>query len=254
MKRYFLMSEPNIDSSSYTRGNVVLDGLPTETRVAVLADVRIAGAESADLLLPDGAPIEAVFFPIRALISVTARLRDGSAFEVGTVGRQGAYGLEASFGVATAARAAICQIDGSYAVMSRDAFLRHMEREPTFRAAVQRAYAAHLFAVEQTVTCNVAHSLGERCARWLLTISHQVGLRVFRVRAEFLAMMLGQPEKRLAIGIGALADAGAISYEGEVVTIRDAGLLEDAACECYAMLRETWARLVEGGEGRPVSA
>ena len=236
-------------SSDYSGGNVVLDRLPAGTREAVLADVRVGAAESADLLVPDGAPIQTVIFPIGALISVTSRLSDGHAFEVGTVGRQGAYGLEASFGVTTAARAAICQVDGPYAMMPREAFVRHVDRDPAVRTIVQRAYAAHLFTVEQTVTCNAAHSLGERAARWLLTIAHQVGSSAYQLRAEFFAMMLGHPERRTQLGINALSDIGAIAYEKEIVTIRDADMLQDAACECYAVLRDAWARLIEGEHG-----
>jgi len=103
-------------------------------------------------------------------------------------------------------------------------------------------------AVEQTVTCNVAHSLGERAARWLLTISDQIGASAFRLRTEFLAMMLGRPEQRSAFGIRPLIDLGAIVYEDEKVTIEDRGALCDAACECYARLSDAWARLV--GDGR----
>lgn len=246
---HFLFERVHIGTVEYIKGNVILDSLPPDTRAAVFADVRVGGAESADLLVPDGARLESVIFPINALISITARLSDGHAFEVGTIGRQGGYGLEASFGVTTAARAALCQIEGSYAMMARDAFVRHVDRDPAVRSIVQRAYAAHMFAVEQTVTCNAAHSLGERAARWLLTISHQVGSSAYRLRAEFFAMMLGHPERRTQLGMNALSDIGAIQYEDQIVTICDSNMLEDAACECYGLLRDAWRRLIEGEPG-----
>jgi len=243
------MSFDETGTVRYAGGNMLLDQLPMAERPEVLADVRVARVESSDLISRDGSVISEVIFPVDALMSLTARLHDGSAYEVGTVGRQGAVGIEASFGVATLSRATICQIDGSYAAIPRAAFLRHVEHRPSFRLAVQRAYAAQLFAAEQTLTCNVAHSIGERTARWLLTVAHQIGTTTFRLREEFLAMMLGQPDARSLLGVQTLVEFGAIGYENEMVSIRDAAILQDATCECYGILRAYWAALTEHHNG-----
>ncbi|HEY4440261.1 MAG TPA: hypothetical protein VGN14_07370 [Candidatus Elarobacter sp.] len=214
-------------------------------------DLVVQHAESADLLVRDGAPIEHVAFPIDALFSVAARLRDGAAFEVGTIGRRGATGTELSLGIANTPRAVCCEIEGSYAAMSRARFVQHLRALPSFRVAVQRAYAAQVFDIEQTVACNVAHGVNERAARWLLTIALHVGGERFRVRNEFLAMMLGEPNRRTAFGLEGLAEAGAIAFEGEIVSILDTATLNSAACECYGALHAYWERLGAAHNGAP---
>lgn len=247
------MNENQARTQRYRGGNALLDQLPPQDHPTVFADVRLGSLEAADLLARDGSPIEQIVFPIDALISVTARLQNGTAYEVGTVGRQGALGAEVSFGVTTMSRAAICQVGGTYATMPRASFARHVESVPAFRLAVQRAYAAQLFAVEQSVTCNVAHAVGERAARWLLTVSHQVGATSFRLRTEFLAMMLGQPDRRSAFGLESLIETGAITYDDEIVNILDTQTLSEAACECYGALRAQWDRLVERRDGHTMA-
>jgi Mn-dependent DtxR family transcriptional regulator len=60
---------------------------------------------------------------------------------------------------------------------------------------------------------------------------------------EFLAHMLGTRRSSVTVAAGLLQKAGLITYNRGEVTIEDRARLEDASCECYALIRkhtETW--------------
>ena len=60
---------------------------------------------------------------------------------------------------------------------------------------------------------------------------------------EFLAQMLGTPRTTVTLAAGMLHQAGLIDYSRGHVTIKNRAELENAACECYAVVRKEFDRL-----------
>jgi hypothetical protein len=54
---------------------------------------------------------------------------------------------------------------------------------------------------------------------------------------EFLAHMLGTRRSRVTVAAGLLQKAGLITYNRGSVKIENRERLEDAACECYGLIR-----------------
>ncbi|HEX6840966.1 MAG TPA: helix-turn-helix domain-containing protein, partial [Stellaceae bacterium] len=98
--------------------------------------------------------------------------------------------------------------------------------------------------VGQNAACNRAHPVDERCARWLLMTHDRVQENSFQLTQEFLAQMLGVRRPTVSIAAGMLAKAGLISYMRGRITILDRDGLEAAACECYRIISDEFARLV----------
>jgi hypothetical protein len=62
---------------------------------------------------------------------------------------------------------------------------------------------------------------------------------------EFLSQMLGSRRSSVTVSAGILQKAGMIAYNRGDVKIIDRRKLEDAACECYALMqnqRTQWRR------------
>src|ERR1044071_1602945 len=53
---------------------------------------------------------------------------------------------------------------------------------------------------------------------------------------DFLSQMLGTRRSTVTVSAGTLQKAGLISYSRGRVTVLDRPLLEEAACDCYAVL------------------
>ena len=82
-------------------------------------------------------------------------------------------------------------------------------------------------------------SAEQRFARWLLTVSDKVQSNVLGLTQEFLAEMLGTQRSTVALVAGRLQSRGVIEYRHGVVRVANRLLLEGAACECYAVTRES---------------
>jgi hypothetical protein len=60
---------------------------------------------------------------------------------------------------------------------------------------------------------------------------------------EFLGMMLGTRRTSVTVASGMLQKAGLISHARGHVTIQNHQGLKDAACECYQLVHDEYARL-----------
>jgi hypothetical protein len=91
--------------------------------------------------------------------------------------------------------------------------------------------------------------MDERCARWLLITQHRVGANQFPLTQQFLGFMLGVRRATVTVAADVLQHAGLIRYTRGKVTIVDRARLEDAACDCYRVMREKSERML-GPEDR----
>jgi CRP-like cAMP-binding protein len=82
------------------------------------------------------------------------------------------------------------------------------------------------------------HSVQERCARWLLMAHDRAGTDSFQLTQEFLAELLGIQRPSVTIVARTLQKAGLIRYSRGLIAITDRPGLEEAACECYDMVRK----------------
>ena len=94
-----------------------------------------------------------------------------------------------------------------------------------------------------TAACNRLHSLEQRCCRWLLIAHDNAIAATFPLTHEFLAMMLGVQRSGVSIAARSLQKAGLIEYTRGRVTITDQPGLEEAACECYGVMRGEFDKL-----------
>ena len=97
--------------------------------------------------------------------------------------------------------------------------------------------------VSQSSACNRAHSIEERCARWLLMTHDRVGADEFPLTHEFLSYMLGVRRAGVTVAAGMLQKAGLIEYRHGYIKVIDREGLEEASCACYGIIRETCDRL-----------
>ena len=105
---------------------------------------------------------------------------------------------------------------------------------------------AHAFfnQVAQSAACAHLHPLEQRCARWLLMTRERMPSDEFLLTHEFLAMMLGVRRAGVTEAAGALQGDGLIRYNRGHVTILDREGLEARSCECYAVTKAEFDRLL----------
>jgi CRP-like cAMP-binding protein len=189
-------------------------------------------------------PIDEVYFPLDCVLSIVARMRDGSQIEVGTIGREGISAFPLLMGASTTSNVCYCQVEGTAIKISADLFRSLTANDDAFRQLLDRYLQAYVNMLGQLAACNRLHSIYERCARWLLMTHDRFDSDKIPLTHEFLAMMLGTGRSGVTIAAATLQHAGFIKYAHGNITILDRPGLEDAACECYVVAREQFRGLL----------
>ncbi|HVA12980.1 MAG TPA: Crp/Fnr family transcriptional regulator [Stellaceae bacterium] len=189
-------------------------------------------------------PIEFVYFLESGVASLVSAMTNGAAAEVGTVGNEGVVGLPILLGDELAPTSMYMQVPGQGLQIKAAAFREQMARSATLRTLMLRYAHAFFNQVAQTAACAHFHNLEARCCRWLLMTRDRMPSDEFRLTHEFLAMMLGVRRAGVTVAAGTLQRRGYIRYERSVVTILDRTGLESAACECYAVAKAEFDRVL----------
>jgi CRP-like cAMP-binding protein len=184
-----------------------------------------------------GGPIPHVYFPISAVFSLVAVTDGRVVVEVATIGREGMVGLPAFLGAANSPHAAFCQIGGSAAELNVDDLRKVVSANGDLRRLLDRFTQSTIVQIAQNVVCNNTHDVEQRAARWLLTTHDRVGHDGFPLTQEFLAQMLGVRRTTVSHVANRLQSAGLIRYRRGNLAITDRRRLEQAACECYGIVK-----------------
>jgi CRP-like cAMP-binding protein len=198
--------------------------------------------------VPDD-PTPFVYFPESGVLSLLTVLAEGMAVELGHVGNEGMVDIAVFLGLESSESRTIVQVPGLAGRLSAERF-RELVREMPDLDRVIGAYVLEFFTmVAQTTACNRRHTFEQRFARWVLMTQDRVGEAAFPITQDFLAEMLGVSRPNVTVAAIALQDAGVIAYHrGRMRAIGRVGL-ERATCECYALIRDRFARF----EASPVT-
>src|SRR6202022_4221404 len=96
----------------YSSGNRLLDALPAGDFANLEQDITIVALSAHQSTNSIGRPLRHVDFPIDAVLSVVATLKNGDTVEVGTVGSEGFVESEAALASRVSSRTAFCQVRG----------------------------------------------------------------------------------------------------------------------------------------------
>ena len=215
------------------KGNAILACLKGDDKALALKLGEVVDFKLNQNVYEPDQRIKDAYFPLGAILSIVARMRDGSAIEIGTVGREGTSAVPLIMGSETTANESFCQVPGKAWKMPAATFRRLLAQSQPFREFTNRYLQAYLNMLGQLAACNRLHSVYERCARWLLMTQDRVGVDRFPLTHEFLAIMLGSRRSGVTIAAETLKRAGLIDYQHGWITILNRAGLEAATCECY---------------------
>ena len=231
-----------------TSRNRLLAALP-EAEYAQLAPLlRREQLELRQTIYEYSTPVERVYFPESATVSIVGVMAGGAAGQSALIGNEGFVGLPIFLGADRMSAQTFCQIPGDALSLSADDFRRAIARGGRLPVLLGRYTQALFTFMSQSSACNHAHELRQRCARWLLLTHDRVGANDFPLTQVFLAQMLGVRRGAVNEIAGALQREGYIVYSYGRITVRDRHGLESAACECYRVIRRELDRLLDGHE------
>lgn len=219
--------------------NRILQALPEAVYAGLRPDLTRLELSTGDVLFEPGRPIDGVYFPLLGVFSMLANVEDNPV-EVATIGDEGMVGLPVFLGSGTSTERAMCQVPGPALRMDADRFREHIVvTDGPLQQLIQR-YTQTLFVqLARNTACNRSHLTRQRCARWLLMTADRMHANRFPLTQRFLAQMLAVRRSSVSEIAGSLADDGSIRYSRGVITILDRQRLENTACACYRIIRDT---------------
>ena len=231
------------DSSPKPGLNLLLSALEPDDLALISSRLETVSFEQGAVLYRPGEQIHLVYFPRNCVVSVVNRMENGGGVEVGTVGREGMVGLAAFLGNGNLPNETLVQVAGDADVLPAELLLEVTEAHPSFRHRLNKYVLAFLAQVSQTASCNRAHTIEQRSARWLLMTADRVGSNDFKLTHQFLSFMLGVRRAGVTVALGGLQKAGLISYRRGAVRILDRARLQRTSCECYEIISKHYDQM-----------
>jgi CRP-like cAMP-binding protein len=222
--------------SGRTVRNEILLGLPPTECSKLFSKLEFVNLPAPSVLNEAEETIKFAFFINDGLASILKVMSDGKSIEVGLCGKEGWIGIPLAMGFNSSPNRIIMQVGGSAFRLKAKDLMVALQECPALAASLQHFAQELALQAEQVAACNRLHEVEERLARWLLMSQDRLGGNKVPLTQNFLAHMLGTRRASVTVAAGILQKAGMITYVRGHVTIEDRALLEDAACECYAVL------------------
>ncbi len=225
-------------------GNHLLAAMSDDEAAAIEPYLELVDLPRGYVIARPGGSIDHAYFPISGMVSMVALMAEGLGAEVATVGNEGMIGLPIFLGADSSPFHLMVQLDGEALRIPAERFEPALD-QATRLAALLRTYSQAFFVhTAQNAACNGLHTVSERGARWLLATHDRAQRDSFFLTQDFLAFMLGVARQSVGIAVAHLQDEGMIRYHRGNMTILDRPALEAASCECYAIVRAEFSRLL----------
>jgi CRP-like cAMP-binding protein len=199
--------------------------------------LQFADMKQGELLGEPGQSVSDVVFLESGMVSLLTTMRDGTAIEIATLGRESILGVLSALGSHRTSVRAIVQIDGSGWKMRASDFRAAVDKSPALRHLVLLSSELAFAQMQQTAACNALHSVERRLCRWILQVHDRIDDDVIALTQDFLAQMLAVRRPTVTLIAQSLQSAGLIRYRRGRITILDHAGLEKLACECVDEMR-----------------
>jgi CRP-like cAMP-binding protein len=225
--------------------NHLLAALPSDVHERLFPQLELVPMRLGQAIYESGGRLSHVYFPTTSIVSLLYVLEDGASAEIAVVGNEGVLGISLFMGGETTPSRAIVQSAGfAYRLKSqllKDEFAR---AGPMLRLLLRYTQAL-ITLMTQTAVCNRHHSVEQQLCRWLLlSLDRLPTAAALSMTQELIANMLGVRREGVTQAAGALQRTGLIKYSRGRIEVLDRPGLEKTVCECYAVVKREFDRLL----------
>ncbi len=195
-----------------------------------------------------GVVMTQVYFPVTAIVSIQYVTENGASAEIASVGNEGLVGIALFMGGGgTTTSRAVVQSAGSGYRLAADSMQEAFDFGGAVRHLLLRYTQALITQMAQTAVCNRHHTVYQQLCRWLLLRLDRLDGSELLMTQELIANMLGVRREGVTAEAGRLQADGAIRYNRGRITVLNRAKLEAATCECYAVVKKEYDRLLPSG-------
>ena len=233
-----------IDASRNPRQNHLLNALPQEQWERWQLQLEYADMPLGQVLYEPGNTLTHVYFPTTAIVSLLYVMQNGESAEIAVVGNEGVVGVSLFMGGGSTSSRALVQSAGGAYRLSAELMQQEFDRAGPVLHLLLRYTQALMTQMVQTAACNKHHSLDQQLCRWLLLSLDRLQGTEMLMTKTLIAHMLGVTRDIATRGALKLQHAGLIDYNEGRIRVLDRIALEKRSCECYAVVKEEYDRLL----------
>jgi CRP-like cAMP-binding protein len=243
-----LESPPDQDLSVHIASdpltNQLLAALPEAEWLRWKTELEYVPLALGQVLYESGCTLKHVYFPTSAIVSLLYVMENGASAEIAVVGHEGVVGISLFMGGESTPSRAVVQSAGFGFRMKSIMIKEEFNHSGPVMHLLLRYTQALITQMAQTAVCNRHHSLDQQLCRWLLLSLDRLQDNELVMTQELIANMLGVRREGVTEAALKLQKMGLISYARGHITVLDRPGLEQRTCECYAVVKKEYDRLL----------
>jgi CRP-like cAMP-binding protein len=197
-----------------------------------------------EVLYESGATLTHVYFPTTAIVSLLYVMENGASAEIAVVGNEGIVGVSLFMGGGSTPSRGLVQSAGDGYRLRAQLMQDEFNKAGTALHLLLRYTQALITQMAQTAVCNRHHRLEQQLCRWLLLSLDRLQGNELIMTQELIANMLGVRREGVTESANKLQHHGLIRYVRGHITVIDRQGLEKRSCECYAVVKKEYDRLL----------
>jgi CRP-like cAMP-binding protein len=226
------------------RMNRLLASLPNAEWERWSASLEAVDMPLGVVLYEPGITLKYVYFPITSIVSLLYVMENGASAEIAVVGNEGIVGVSLFMGGESTPSRAVVQSGGIGCRLDAQLMKAEFNKAGPVLHLLLRYTQALITQMAQTAVCNRHHSLDQQLCRWLLLSLDRLEGDDLVMTQELIANMLGVRREGVTESALNLQKLGFIRYARGRITVLDRAGLEKRTCECYAVVKKEYDRLL----------
>ena len=224
--------------------NHLLAALSPEDYARLLPNLEAIKMPLGWALYESGGHLGHLYFPTTSIVSLLYVMESDASAEIAITGNDGLVGVFLFMGGESTPSRAVVQSAGNGYRLKASILKREFARGGQFAHLALRYTQALITQMAQTAVCYRHHTVDQQLCRWLLLSLDRLCSSQVTMTHELIANMLGVRREGVTEAAGKLQAAGLIHYQRGKITVLDRPKLELRVCECYAVVRKEFNRLL----------
>jgi CRP-like cAMP-binding protein len=239
-------------SADACRQNHLLAALPVDEYEQLLPELERVPLPSGRTIYGAGDRERHLYFLTTGIVSQFHVTQAGASAEFAVTGSEGVIGIGSFLGGGrTPSEAVVLSTGCAYRLEAR-LLTGEFEHDGRLLQLLLRYVHALIAQTGQIAVCNRHHSLEQRLCRCILACLDRSPANELAMTHELIARTLGARRESVSESAARLQRKGLIRYHRGRIAVLDRPRLEALACECYAVVKGVYERLLPEPGYRPM--
>jgi len=233
-----------VSSPHSPKQNHILDALPAADYARLLPHLELIPMPLGWAVYEAGGQMRYLYFPTTSIVSLLYVLENGASAEIAITGNEGLVGISLFMGGESTPSRAVVQSKGNGYRLRASVLKTEFALGGSLQYLSLRYTQALITQMAQTAVCNRHHTLDQQLCRWLLLSLDRLPGNELLMTQELISNMLGVRREGVTAAAGKLQADGLVKYSRGHIVVLDRPKLEKRVCECYAVVKKEFDRLL----------